>query len=95
MFYCISFVKLIGVTDRTHHQDATFMRDAMDKITGKNSTKNRQKRNFFPPKRYRWNPDAIPYMLDKSIGEYYKSPWKNSAFLFWVKEKRLWSSRSK
>ena len=73
MFYCISFVKLIGVTDRTHHQDVIFMRDAMDKITGKNSTKNRQKRNFFPPKRYRWNPDAIPYMLDKSLGEYYKS----------------------
>ncbi|XP_073258698.1 zinc metalloproteinase nas-6-like [Porites lutea] len=44
------------------------MHGAMDKITGKNSTKNRQKRNFFPPKRYRWNPDAIPYMLDKSLG---------------------------
>ena len=47
---------------------------AMDKITGKNSTKNRQKRNFFPQKRYRWTPDAIPYMLDKSLGEYYESP---------------------
>lgn len=77
MFYCISFVKLIGLTDGTHHQDAIFMRDAMDKKTGKNSTKNRQKGNFFPPKRYRWNPDAIPYMLDKSLGEYYKSPLKN------------------
>ena len=81
MFYCISFVKLIGLTDGTHHQDAIFMHDAMDKKTGKNSTKSRQKRNFFPPKRYRWNPDAIPYMLDKSLGEYYKTQ-------FLVKEKK-------
>ena len=82
-----SFVQSIGVTDCTHHQGANLMHGAMDKITGKNSTKNRQKRNFFPPKRYRWTPDAIPYMFDKSLGEYCKSPQKNSALLFLVKGK--------
>ena len=61
------------VTDWANHQDAIHIRGGMNKTTAKKYAKNRLKRNFVPLKRYRWNPDAIPYMLDKSLGECFKS----------------------
>ena len=62
-----------GVSDFGYERDAIRTDAGSNKTTKKSSTKNRRKRNFIPPKRYRWDREAIPYMLDKSLGEGFDS----------------------
>ncbi|KAJ7389105.1 hypothetical protein OS493_033427 [Desmophyllum pertusum] len=59
--------KVNSVLDFVYQRDG-ILSDGSNKLLGINSTGNRSKRNFIALNRYWRDPEAIPYMLDISLG---------------------------
>lgn len=68
-YICVFDIFSVNCAGFTYQRD-NILEDESNKTLRMNAPQNRSKRNFIALKRYWWNSQAIPYMLDKSLGEF-------------------------